>query len=57
MSEPAVRVFRHMAILNIFGITGGKVPISVMAACGNSTFNLLFTVKTSLLCLLIQLTN
>ena len=39
MSEPAVRVFRHTAILNIFGITGGRVPILVMAACGNFTFN------------------
>ena len=57
MSEAAIPSFCHTAILNFFGITGGRTFILVMIACGNSTFNWDLTVKTSLLCLLIQLTN
>ena len=56
-AEAAVRVFRHTAVLNIFGITGGRVLILVMTASRNFTFNWVLTVKTSLLCLLIHLTN
>ena len=57
MSEAAVATFRHTAVLNIFGITGGRVLIIVMTVCGNVAFNSILTVKTSLLCVLTQLTN
>ena len=54
MSEAAVPSF---SVLNIFGNTGGRALILVMTACRNFTSNWILTVKTSLLCLLIQLTN
>ena len=47
--------FHHTAVLNIFGNTGGRVLILVMTVSESFTFNRIFTVKTSLLCLLIQL--
>ena len=49
------QVFRHAAVQNIFGSIDGKALLLVMTTSGNFTFNRILTVKTSLLCLLIQL--
>ena len=42
MSEATVPNFRHAAVQNIFGNTGGRVLMLVMTACENSTFNWIF---------------
>ena len=39
MSEATIRIFRHAAVQNIFGNTGGRVLMLVMTACGNFAFN------------------
>ena len=52
-----LRVFRNTAVQNIFGSTGGKILMLVMTASGSFTFDWFLTVKTSLLCFLIQLIN
>ena len=55
--KQSLQVFRHTAVQNIVGNTGGKVHMPVMTASENFTFNWILTVKTSFLCLLIQLIN
>ena len=55
--EQPFLVFSHAAVQNIFGNTGEKVLMLVMAASENFTFNWILIAKTSLLCLLIQLIN
>ena len=57
MSEAAAPSFPHTVAQNIFGNTSGKVLMLVMTTPRNFTFNWNLTVKTSFLCLLVQLIN
>ena len=44
MSEATAGVFRHAAVQNIFGNTGGRALMLVMTACENFVFNWIFCV-------------
>ena len=57
MSEAAVQSFLSYSFFECLRNTGGRVFILVITACENFTFNLILTAKTSLLYILIQLTN
>ena len=57
MSEAAAPSFPNTVVQNIFGNTSGKVLMLVMTAPRSFTFNWKLTVKTSFLCLLVQLIN